>query len=146
MAGNEPLELDPRRCALVIRDMQNDVAFASSGSPSHCRSQNSIRDIAGLANSCREKTIPVIHVWYLVEPGAPGMTLNAPLFRGIADAKALVAGTWGGEPVPDLAPKASDHIVRKMRMSAWEGTALETVLKSQRRETVIVTGAWTNMR
>lgn len=30
-------------------------------------------------------------------------------------------------------------------MSAWEGTSLETILKSGRRDIVIVTGAWTNM-
>ena len=30
-------------------------------------------------------------------------------------------------------------------MSAWEGSSLETVLKSGRRDIVIVTGAWTNM-
>ena len=31
------------------------------------------------------------------------------------------------------------------RVSAWEGTKLETILKSSRRDTVIVTSAWTNM-
>ena len=30
-------------------------------------------------------------------------------------------------------------------MSAWEGTRLETVLKSGGRDIVISTGAWTNM-
>jgi gluconolactonase len=29
--------------------------------------------------------------------------------------------------------------------SAWEGTAVETILESGRRDTVTVTGAWTNM-
>jgi gluconolactonase len=35
--------------------------------------------------------------------------------------------------------------VEKIRMSAWEGTTLETVLKSGGRDTIINTGAWTNM-
>ena len=30
-------------------------------------------------------------------------------------------------------------------MSAWEGTRLESLLKGLGRDTVIVTGAWTNM-
>jgi gluconolactonase len=30
-------------------------------------------------------------------------------------------------------------------MSAWEGTELELLLKGTSRDTVIVTGAWTNM-
>jgi gluconolactonase len=142
--------LDASRCALIIQDMQNDVvmeggAFASSGSPQHCREQNCIANIAALASAARAKGIPVIHVWFVVEPGAPGVTLNAPLFEGLVEAKALVRGTWGVAPVPGLEAQPGDHVVEKCRMSAWEGSRLETVLKATDRDVVIVTGAWTNM-
>ena len=142
--------LDPARCALIIQDMQNDVvmeggAFASSGSPKHCAEQNAIGNAARLAQAARARGIPVIHVWFIVEPGAPGVTMNAPLFEGLADAKALVRGTWGAAAVSGLEPQSGDHIVEKQRMSAWEGTRLETVLKALGRDIVIVTGAWTNM-
>jgi gluconolactonase len=142
--------LDPGRCALIIQDMQNDVvmdggAFASSGSPAHCKEQNAIANAARLAAAARAKGVPVIHVWFVVEPGAPGVTMNAPLFEGLADAKALVRGTWGVAPVPGLEAMTGDHIVEKQRMSAWEGSRLETILKALRRDVVIVTGAWTNM-
>jgi gluconolactonase len=145
------MRLDASRCALIIQDMQNDVvmeggAFAASGSPAHCREQNAIAHIASLAALCRQRGIPVIHVWFLVEPGAPGVTMNAPLFEGLVDPKpAMVRGSWGGAPVPGLEPQPGDLIVEKDRMSAWEGTRLETVLKATGRNTVIVTGAWTNM-
>ncbi|AOO79666.1 isochorismatase family protein [Bosea vaviloviae] len=142
--------LDPSRCALIVQDMQNDVvmeggAFAVSGSPEHCRQQNAIANAARLAQAARARGIPVIHVWFIVEPGAPGVTMNAPLFEGLADANALVRGTWGAAPVPGLEPQAGDHVVEKQRMSAWEGTRLETVLKALGRDIVIVAGAWTNM-
>ncbi len=142
--------LDPSRCALIIQDMQNDVvmdggAFASSGSPAHCREQNAIPNAARLAAAARQKGIPVIHVWFVVEAGAPGVTMNAPLFEGLADANALVRGSWGVAPVPSLEAQPGDHVVEKSRMSAWEGTRLETVLKALGRSVVIVTGAWTNM-
>ena len=142
--------LDPSRCALIIQDMQNDVvmeggAFASSGSPAHCKQQNAIANAMRLADACRKRGVMVIHVWFVVEPGAPGVTLNAPLFEGLVEAKAMVRGTWGAAPVAGLEPKPGDHVVEKMRMSAWEGSRLETVLKSERRDIVIVTGAWTNM-
>jgi len=142
--------LDPSRCALIIQDMQNDVvmdggAFAASGSPAHCKAQNAVGNAARLAQAARARGIPVIHVWFIVEPGAPGVTMNAPLFEGLADAKALVRGTWGAAAVPGLEAQGGDHVVEKQRMSAWEGTRLETVLKALGRDVVIVTGAWTNM-
>jgi gluconolactonase len=144
------LALDPSRCALIIQDMQNDVmmeggAFASSGSPQHAREQNVVENIRRLAEACRARGVMVIHVWFVVEPGAPGFTLNAPLFEGLADAKAMVRGTWGAQPAPGLEPQPGDHIVEKIRMSAFEGSKLETVLKSGGRDTIIDTGAWTNM-
>ena len=87
----------------------------------------------------------IIHVWFVVEPGAPGVTLNAPLFEGVVDNKAMVRGGWGAAPVAGLEPQAGDLVVEKIRMSAWEGTKLETLLKSGKRDTIINTGAWTNM-
>ncbi|MEJ8571485.1 isochorismatase family protein [Microbaculum marinum] len=149
-ASSPGLKLDPARCALIIQDMQNDVmmdggAFAESGSPQHARDQNVVENIRRLADVCRTRGIPVIHVWFVVEPGAPGMTFNAPLFEGLRDARAMERGTWGAASVKELAPKPGDHIVEKRRMSAWEGSALETVLKATGRDTIIDTGAWTNM-
>ncbi|MDA4847741.1 isochorismatase family protein [Hoeflea poritis] len=145
-----PLNLDANRFALIIQDMQNDVvmeggAFAESGSPGHCREQNAIANVARLAEKCRQMGVPVIHVHFVVPPGAQGLTLNAPLFEGVIDNTALVRGTWGAAAVPGLEPKDGDHIVEKMRMSAWEGTNLETILKAEGRDMIIETGAWTNM-
>jgi len=149
-AGSAALKLDPSRCALIIQDMQNDVvmdggAFASSGSPAHCREQNAIANIHRLAEHCRRVGVSVIHVWFCRRPDGRDMTLNCPLFEGAVDANALVEGTWGAEPVPGLEAHPSDHIIRKNRMSAWEGTNLETILKANGRDVIIETGAWTNM-
>jgi gluconolactonase len=87
----------------------------------------------------------VIHVWYIVEEGAPGLKLNAPLFQGLKDAGALVRGTWGAAPADGLEAQDGDYVVEKMRMSAWQGTKLQNLLAGLGRDTVIVTGAWTNM-
>jgi gluconolactonase len=142
--------LDPSRCALIVQDLQNDVmieggAFAETGSPEHAKEQNVVENVKGLAAVCRAKGVPVIHVWYVVEPGAPGLKLNAPLFNGVKDASALVRGSWGAAPAHGLEPHDGDLIVEKMRMSAWQGTRLENLLAGTERDTLIVTGAWTNM-
>ena len=148
--NDEGLTLDASRCVMLIQDLQNDVmidggAFADSGAPEHAKEQNVVENVAALADTCRSKGIPVIHVWYLVEEGAPGLKLNAPLFNGVKDGNALVRGTWGAAPAHGLEPKDGDIIVEKMRMSAWEGTKLETLLAGLGRDTIIITGAWTNM-
>ena len=144
------LRLDPSRCAMLIQDMQNDVimdggAFAESGAPAHAKAQRVVENVRRLADAARARGVIVIHVWFIVEPGAPGVTLNAPLFEGLVDSKAMVRGGWGAAPAAGLEPRAGDFVVEKMRMSAWEGTKLETILKASGRNFIINTGAWTNM-
>jgi gluconolactonase len=148
--ADEALSLDPGRCVLIIQDLQNDViieggAFADSGSPEHAKEQNVVENVKALAATAREKGVPVIHVHYIVEEGCPGLTLNAPLFEGVKETGALVRGSWGAAAADGLEPQDGDHVVEKMRMSAWHDTNLESLLEELGRDTVIVTGAWTNM-
>jgi gluconolactonase len=142
--------LDPTQCALIIQDLQNDVmieggAFADSGAPQHAKDQNVVENVKRLAAAARRKGVAVIHVHYIVEPGAPGLSLNAPLFQGVKDANALVRGTWGAAAADGLEPQEGDFVVEKMRMSAWHDTRLESLLIGLHRFTIVVTGAWTNM-
>jgi gluconolactonase len=142
--------LDRDRAALIIQDMQNDViaeggAFADSGAPHHAAEQNVVANCRRLADACRKAGVPVIHVRYVVEDGAKGLKLNAPLFKGVQESGALVKGSWGAEPVPGLECRPGDLLVEKMRMSGWQDTILESLLRGLDRDQVIVTGAWTNM-
>jgi gluconolactonase len=142
--------IDPRASALVIQDLQNDViidggAFADSGAPAHATSQNVVANVKGLAEACRKVGTPVIHIWYIVEQGAPGLKQNAPLFEGVKGANALVRGSWGAAPADGLEPQSGDHIVEKMRMNGFYETRLDILLRGLGVETLIITGAWTNM-
>jgi gluconolactonase len=147
---DERIDVDPGRAVLVIQDLQNDVmmdggAWAETGAAQHAKDQNVVENVKGLAEACRAAGIPVIHVHYIVEEGAPELKLNAPLFQGVKDANALVRGSWGAAPAEGLEAQEGDFVVEKMRMNAWEGTKFESLLKGLGRDTVIVTGAWTNM-
>lgn len=144
------LRLDPRKTALIIQDMQNDVisdggAFADSGSPAHAKAQNVVANTARLAAACRKAGVQVIFVWFICEPGYPGFGTNAPLFAGVKDANALVRGTWGAAPASGLEPQSGDLIVEKITMSAWPSSRLENCLTGLGIDTIINTGAWTNM-
>jgi gluconolactonase len=120
-------------------------AFAESGSPEHAKEQNVVANTLKLADVARAKGVPVVHVHYVVEPGAPGLQLNAPLFNAVQDANALVRGTWGAAPADGLEPQEGDYVVEKTRMSGWQGTRLDNLFRALEVDTVIVTGAWTNM-
>jgi gluconolactonase len=142
--------LDPGRTALIIQDLQNDViaeggAFADSGAPAHAQSQNVVENVKNLAQAARDAGVPVIHVHYIVEKGAPGLKLNAPLFQGVKDADALVRGTWGAAPVDGLEPQPGDLVVEKTRMNGFHNTILDNLLRGFGTETLVITGAWTNM-
>lgn len=149
-ASAPQLRIDAAKTALIIQDMQNDVimdggAFADSGSPAHAREQNVVANSIRLADACRAAGVLVIHVWFVCEPGHPALGQNAPLFEGLKGANALVRGTWGVAPATGLEPKSGDLVVEKMTMSAWESGRLENYLKGAGRDTIINTGAWTNM-
>lgn len=153
-AGDEKIQtrvdIDPSRCALLVQEFQNDVAsaggaFESSGSARHCAEQGAIANVSALINACRSKNIPIIHIWFTVQPGTPEMTMNTPLFQSLRESGGLVNGSWGAAPVQQAEPTDQDFIVYKSRMSPWEGTNLETVLKACGRDTLINTGGWTNL-
>ena len=100
-------KLKPEKTALLIQELQNDViteggAFASSGAPAHAKKQDIVQNVSRLAGVMRNAGSVVIHVHYIVEPGAPGLKLNASLFRGVPENKALVRGTWGAAAVAGL--------------------------------------------
>ena len=142
--------IDPKSSAMVIQDLQNDViieggAFADSGAPAHATSQNVVANVKGLAEAARSAGVPVIHIWYIVDEGATGLKQNAPLFQGVKDANALVRGSWGAAPAEGLEPQDGDHVVEKMRMNGFYDTRLDILLRGLGVETLIITGAWTNM-
>ena len=150
MSEQEQLQIDPGRTALIIQDLQNDTmmdggAWAETGAADHAKEQNVVENVTRLAEAARSAGMPVIHVHYIVEEGARGLKQNAPLFQGVKDENALVRGSWGAAPAEGLEPQDGDFVVEKMRMSAWQGTRLESLLRGLDIETIIVTGAWTNM-
>jgi gluconolactonase len=142
--------IEGKRTALILQDIQNDVmidggAFAATGSPDHARAQNMVGNASRLAKAARAKGVMVIHVWMVLEPGAPYLAQHAALMQGLKSEKALVRGTWGVAPVDGLQPKPGDLIVEKMSMSAWETSRLESYLHHGGRDTIINCGSWTNM-
>ena len=141
------MKLDPQATALLVIDLQNDTvgedgAFASSGAAAFAKERGVLQKASALAEAFRAAGAPVIHVWHVDEPGHVDSTRNAELYRSIAEADALVRGTWGAEPV--VLPAPGDILVEKQRMSSFNSTTLDTKLRGLGTRTVVCCGAWTN--
>ena len=142
--------VDTRKTALIIQDLQNDVistggAFCKEPGPAeHARKQNVVAHAQKIAAAARKKGMPVIHVWIIVEKGAPGVRLNAPIFQAIKGVDGIVRGTWGAKPVEGLEAQPGDFVVEKTRMCAFTNTNLEQILKGCGVDRIVIIGAWTN--
>jgi len=144
------MKFDGSKTALLIVDLQNDNLtkggkFENSGAVEHAKEQNVVENIKSIAEKAREAGIPVFHNLFIVEKGAKGIGDRAPIFRAIAETGSIVRGTWGAAPVDGMEPKEGDFVIEKSRMSAFNGTQLDSLLRGLGVETIIVTGVWTNM-
>lgn len=160
----EPLELDPRRVAVIVIDAQND--FASPGG----MFDNAGIDIRGIAAATRT-TRPVlaaaraagIPVVYLNMQHAPDLSdagppegphrvKHRPLALGDTVAapdgsrsRILIRDTWNTENVLELAPQAGDVVVSKHRYSGFFETELDEVLRGLAVTHLLVTGCTTSV-
>jgi len=163
-ARPEPLDLDPRRVAVIVIDAQND--FAASGGMFD-RAGIDISGIAAAAlatrpvlDAARAAGIPVVylnmeHAPDLSDAGppeGPHRVKHRPLALGdIVDApdgspsRILIRDTWNTENVPELAPEPGDIVVAKHRYSGFYETELDDVLRGLGVTHLLVTGCTTSV-
>jgi ureidoacrylate peracid hydrolase len=144
------MKFDTNKSALLIIDVQNDNLtaggkFDQSGAVEHAVKQNIVENIKVISEKARAVGIPIFHNHFVVAKGAKGIGNRAPIFQLIAETESIVKGTWGASPVDGLEPQEGDFVLERTRMSAFNGTQLDTLLRGLGIETIIVTGVWTNM-
>jgi nicotinamidase-related amidase len=135
--------------ALVLVDLQNDNvhpegAFASSGAPAHASAQDLVSNVQALLRWARALDLPVIHNHIVAFPGRDFGGSNAPIFQMIGP-DSLRLGSWGAEPLEGLEPLEGEPVLLRNRMSAFNGSGLDALLRNLAVETVVVAGVWTNM-
>ena len=159
-----PLDLDPRRVAVLVIDAQND--FAARGGMFD-RAGIDISAIAAAAqatrpvlDAARAAGIPIVylnmqHAPDLSDAGpdeGPHRVKHRPLALGdVVDApdgspsRILIRDTWNTENVPELAPEPGDIVVSKHRYSGFFETKLDDVLRGLRVTHLLVTGCTTSV-
>ena len=127
--------VDPKATALIVVDMQNDFVDPR-GTLCVPGARSTVPVIARLLQLARGHGMPVVYTQDWHRSDDPEFSLWGAH---------AVAGSWGAEIVPELAPAPDDVVVRKLRYDAFYGTALEHELRQRRVEAVLVAGTVSNI-
>ncbi len=160
-ARPEPIELDLRRTAVVVVDMQN--AFVSKGGMFDLfgwdisAAERVIENNRRILEAAREVGSKVVYLKMSYDPdysnsGGPEspnwhkelglvMMRKNPEYWG----KFVTRGSWDEEICEELKPQLGDVVVRKQRYSGFAGTNLDLILKTHRIKYCIYTGVATNV-
>lgn len=144
-------DLDPRKTALVVVDMQNAFMLPGVAHSPCLMAQEIVPNINRLAQATRETggTVVWIKTAYTDETLKDWSTLYGMLGpKGTEKrAKALARGSKGYELWPDLDARPSDLVVEKNRYSAFiQGSSdLADVLRARGIDTLLITGTVTNV-
>ena len=160
-AKPNPLEVDFKKSAIVVVDVQN--AFASKGGMLDIArvditdAPRVIRTIRSVLETARQNAVVAVYLRMAYKPdlsdsGGPNspnfhkelaMTLmcSRPELKG----KVLTEGTWDAEIVDELAPQPGDLVITKTRYSGFAGTPLDSQLRMRGIQYLFFAGIATNV-
>jgi nicotinamidase-related amidase len=147
--------VDPAHSALVVVDMQRD--FCQTGGAFDRLGVDIsmyppvIPRIAKLLAGARDAGVQIIYIQMTVLPGRKSespaqIRFNLRMHLAEAGGEALgytADGSPGQEILPELAPADGDLVVKKYRSSAFWGTNLDMLLRSNGIKSLLVTGCTT---
>ncbi len=158
-AEPEPLEMDLKRTAILVIDMQN--AFASKGGMfdlwgfdiSHI--PQILKPIKEITSAARVKKVKVVYIAHRLSPDLREVgpmsrfwyNRNLEYYREKPEMRdrLLLRGTWGAEIIDELTPQEDEIVIEKRRFSAFVGTELDMMLKTYDIRYLAFTGVATNI-
>ena len=144
--GDLAYRCDPSRAALVVVDVQVDFCRPPEGRSGGGRAMEEMGDhLLALTTTAHAAQVPVIFVQTI-----HGTDSDSPAWRSRRGSLApyerelCKPGTEGMEFFR-VAPRDGDIVIVKHRYDAFVGTQLDEILKSLRREAVILAGTLTDV-
>ena len=133
--------IDPGSAALLVMDYQVDnlTRFMTAA-----QSAKAIACVPDLIATARDAGMMVIHVVVAFRPGHPELSPSNFEFKAVKANGMLVAGTEGAAIHPAAAAREGEPIVVKHRVSAFVGTDLEMLLRTNRIDTLVLAGVHTS--
>ena len=141
--------LDPRTTALINVHWQRDIVTRDGAFgpffAAEVEGRSAVKHAALAARTARELGALVVHARAAFRPDYPDLIQNCALYEQVAATRCLQDGTPGAEIIPDLTPAADDPVVSHARISAFQGTELDLILRARGITSVLVTGVATNV-
>lgn len=135
-------DFDPRATAVVVVDMQHD--FIAPGAALETPMGRAIfPKLQRVLQHARDTGMLVIYTAHAHRRDGSDLGLFGEIWSQIADRKALVDGGSGVEVVAEVAPLESELVLKKHRYSAFFGTDLDLILRTNKIDNVVVTGVTT---
>ncbi len=138
MAGK--LTIDKRKTAVLIMDYQNEIVQML---PPEKQKPLLERARAPL-EAARRVGLTVIHVVARFRDGYPEISQHNKVFSGLKKAGRLREGTPGTEVRAEVAPRPGEIVITKHRAGSFEGTDLETILRANEINTLVLLGIATS--
>jgi nicotinamidase-related amidase len=144
LKGIEPynqhsMELNCEKSAIIVIDMQK--FFLDPESPSYtCGGPAILPNIRILIKTFRKANRPVIYTKHVHHPGGIDAGIMKWWWEGMCK-----EGSPESEIHSNIKPLQGEKVILKHRYSAFYNTDLETILRCQKIEDLVITGIMTNM-
>jgi nicotinamidase-related amidase len=135
------LNIDASRTALLSLDLQTAIASIYTKDDSEF-----LPRVATVLNAARKNNLRVMHVQVGFRPGFPEVDVRNQLFGAIKNSpqwQQIFQGPAGAIHA-DVAPQGDEIVITKHRVSAFAGTDLDMILRSNEINTLILLGIATS--
>jgi nicotinamidase-related amidase len=132
---HKEVHVDPAHTALLVIDMQNDFV-REGGSLRVPDAEMTIPQISSLLDLARGHGMRVVYSQDTHREDDPEWRIWPEHAR---------EGSWGWQIIEDLAPRADETVLRKVRYDAFYGTPLDHLLRLWSVERLVICGTVANI-
>ncbi|NRG31505.1 cysteine hydrolase family protein [Niallia circulans] len=140
------LHLAGKKTAVIVVDVQNDYCHPDGAISRSGINVSSVKQIIPnlhfVLEAARERSIPIIFLQTNHEKATDSEVWLSRFPDGINPI--CRTGSWGAD-FYEVSPGSNDIVVKKHRYSGFVHTRLESILKTLKIETLIMTGVSTNL-
>ncbi len=138
-------DIVPQKTALLIFDMMNDFLLPGAPLENVEAREVLVPKLKKLLPLCRSKGILVAYTSHGHRRNGADVGYAGTIWKSVREGRALIKDTEGVKIYHEIAPAPQDVVIEKLRYSAFYGTDLDTILRSNGKDTLIICGAATNV-